>query len=229
MPFPSLPITRPSHLFTPHAPPILSRRMILHPLPPFHAACPSHPCTLHACSHASSHSMPFQTLQSECPSHPFTPHSELPLHTQCPSHPLTWRSTLELQTAQLSGCEVAAEKPDFATVWTESGCLHPLEGDVVEVVPASDKSHPVKRFGNTDVSPRHRCATARHHPKSMWPQTHPSFTTDIWQNALHGRTETTKPTLPTQHRSKYDIRHKTTGKTPAQILQIKGATLARQT
>ena len=76
-------------------------------------------------------------------------------------------------------------------VWTESGCLQSLEGDVVEVPPASDKSHPVKRFGSTDVSPRHRCATARHHPKSMWPQTHPSLTTDIWQNALHGRTETT--------------------------------------
>jgi len=76
-------------------------------------------------------------------------------------------------------------------VWTESGRLQPLEGDVVEVPPASDKSHPVKRFGSTDVSPRHRCATARHHPKSMWPQTHPSLTTDIWQNALHGRTETT--------------------------------------
>ena len=53
MPFPALPITRPSHLFTPHAPPVLSRRMILHPLPPFHAACPSHPCTLHACSRAN--------------------------------------------------------------------------------------------------------------------------------------------------------------------------------
>ena len=81
-------------------------------------------------------------------------------------------------------------------VWTESGCLQSLEGDVVEVPPASDKSHPVKRFGSTDVSPRHRCATARHHPKSMWPQTHPSLTTC---------------------------------KAPAQILQINGATRARQT
>ena len=169
MPIPSLHTACRSS--TPNALPIPSHRA---PFPPLHTACPSNPFTPHDPSPTPTLPccMPFPSVHTACLlSCLFTQHSKpfsrnvlpIPSHRMplpipslriAPSHPMPFPSP-----HMAVYCVVPAEKTDFAIVWTESGCLQPLEGDVIEVLPASDKWHSGKRFGSTETEAAQRPVT----------------------------------------------------------------------